>query len=77
MPSPMNFAPGHMQLIEVNEGIVPLPCNLEGTDPVKHQRKLDPFFSAQLHNVRRRAPQVGNVALIYHWRTDCDLGQSS
>ena len=22
-------------------------------------------------------PKVGNVALIYHWRTDCDLGQSS
>ena len=71
------FRPGHMQLIEVNEGSSRYHVIWKEPILLNTSVKLDPVFSAECAMSDVAPPKVGNVALIYHWRTDCDLGQSS
>ncbi len=71
------FRPGHMQLIEVDEGATRYHVIWKEPILLNTTVKLDPIFSAECAISDVAPPKVGNVALIYHWRTDCDLGQSS
>lgn len=71
------FRPGHMQLIEVDEGSPGYQVIWKEPILLNTTVKLNPVFSADCIMTNVAPPKVGNVALIYHWRTDCDLGKST
>ena len=71
------FRPGHLQLTEVNEGVTKYHVIWKKPILLNTTVELDPIFSDECQVSDFAPPQVGNVALIYHWKLDCDLGQSS
>lgn len=71
------FRPGHMQIIEVDERSSRYHVIWKEPILANTTVQLSPVFPAECTMSDVTLPKVGNVALIYHWRTDCDLGQSS
>ena len=71
------FRPGHLQLIEVDEGTTKYHVIWKKPILLNTTVQLDPTFPDDCRVTDIAPPQVGNVALIYYWRTNCDLGQSS
>ena len=71
------FRPGHLQLTEVNEGETKYHVIWKKPILLNTTVELDPIFSDECQVNDFAPPQVGNVALIYHWKLNCDLGQSS
>ena len=70
------FRPGHLQLTEVNEGETKYHVIWKKPILLNTTVELDPIFSDECQVNDFAPPQVGNVALIYHWKLSCDLGQS-
>ena len=71
------FRPGHLQLIEVDEESTKYHVIWKKPILLNTNVELDPIFSEECAVTDVAPPKVGNVALVFHWRTDCDLGQSS
>ena len=71
------FRPGHLQLIEVDEESTRYHVIWKKPILLNTNVELDPIFSEECLVTDVAPPEVGNVALIFHWRTSCDLGQSS
>ena len=71
------FRPGHLQLIEVDEESTSYHVIWKKPILLNTNVELDPIFSEECLVTDVAPPEVGNVALIFHWRTSCDLGQSS
>ncbi len=71
------FRPGHLQIIEVGEKSARYHVIWKKPILLNTNVELDPIFSEDCAVSDVAPPKVGNVALIFHWRTNCDLSQSS
>ncbi len=61
------FRPGHLQLTEVNEEETKYHVIWKKPILLNTTVELDPIFSDECQVNDFAPPQVGNVALIYHW----------
>lgn len=71
------FRPGHLQLIEVDEQDSRFQIIWKKPILVNTSVELTPIFPADCQVTDVVPPKVGNVAIIYHWRANCDLGSST
>jgi hypothetical protein len=71
------FRPGHLQLIEVEEESTNYHIIWKKPILLNTNVELTPIFPGECTVTDVAPPKVGNVALVFHWRTNCDLGQSS
>ena len=69
--------PAYLQLTEVDEGAT--KYHVLWKQPIVQNRRLpiDPVFTEECAMSDLAAPEVTTVALIYYWKTECDLSQSS
>lgn len=71
------FRPGHLQLKEVDEETTRYYVLWKKPILLNTTVELTPQFAPECKITNVAPPKVGNVALIYHWKTNCDLGQTS
>jgi hydrogenase/urease accessory protein HupE len=71
------FRPGHLQIVEVEEASAQFHVIWKKPILLNTSVELDPIFSDECTFTDVAPPKVGTVALIYHWRTDCDLAKST
>ena len=69
--------PAYLQLTEVNEGAT--KYHVLWKQPIMQNRRLpiDPVFTEDCVMSDLAPPEVTSAALLYHWRTECDLSESS
>jgi len=77
LTSAHEFRPGHLQILEVEEPFAKYHVIWKQPILLNTSAELDPIFEEECKLTDVAPPKVGNVALIYHWRTDCDLSQST
>ena len=77
LASAHEFRPGHLQILEVEEPSSKFHVIWKKPILLNTSVELDPIFAQECTLTDVAPPKVGNVALIYHWRTDCDLSQST
>ena len=71
------FRPGHLQLIEVDEQDTHYQIIWKKPILLNTNVELTPVFPEFCQVTDEVPPKVGNVAIIYRWRTNCDLGSST
>ena len=71
------FRPGHLQLIEFDEQDTRYQIIWKKPILLNTNVELTPVFPEFCQVTDVVPPKVGNVAIIYHWRTNCDLGSST
>ena len=71
------FRPGHLRLIEVEETAARYHVVWKKPLLTNTNLELVPSFSKVCNFTEVKPPLLGNVALTYHWRTDCDLSKTS
>ena len=69
--------PAYLQLTEVDEGAT--KYHVLWKQPIMQNRRLpiDPVFTEDCVMSDLAPPEVTSAALLYHWRTECDLSESS
>ena len=69
--------PAYLQLTEVDEGAT--KYHVLWKQPIMQNRRLpiDPVFTEDCVMSDLAPPEVISAALLYHWRTECDLSESS
>ena len=71
------FRPGHLQLIEIDDHNNSYQIIWKKPILVNTTVELTPIFPADCQVTDVVPPKVGNVAIIYHWRANCDLGSGT
>ena len=71
------FRPGHLRLIEVEETAARFHLVWKKPLLTNINLELVPSFSEVCNFTEVKPPLLGNVALTYYWRTDCDLSKTS
>ena len=77
LSSAHEFRPGHLRLIEVEETAARFHVIWKKPLLTNTNLELVPSFSKVCKFTEVKPPLLGNVALTYYWRTDCDLSKTS
>ena len=71
------FRPGHLQLVESAEASERYHVIWKEPLLLNTNIELEPVFPDECRFSDVAPPKFGNAAIIYHWRTTCDLAKGS
>ena len=71
------FRPGHLQLVESSETSASYHVIWKKPVLLNTNIELAPVFPDECRFSDVAPPKFGNAAIIYHWRTTCDLAKGS
>lgn len=71
------FRPGHLQLVESAEASERYHVIWKKPVLLNTNIELEPVFPDECRFSDVAPPKFGNAAIVYHWRTTCDLAKGS